>query len=97
MTPEALESDLSALENRSLGQSPLFRISWIPLYVVILSAVFRFAKRTGMRSRRTPRLPAPRALSTGILNMILDASPLKLAPPKDEERPSPSISIILSS
>jgi hypothetical protein len=40
---------------------------------VILSAVFRFAKRTGIRSRRTPRLPAPPVLPMGILNTILDA------------------------
>ncbi len=72
--PGALETEVSALENRRAGQSPLFRISWIPFYVVILSAVFRFAKRTGMRSRRTPRPPAPRALSMGILNMIQNAS-----------------------
>jgi hypothetical protein len=34
-----------------------------------------------MRSRRTPRLPAPRALSMGILKMILHASLVNLAPP----------------
>jgi hypothetical protein len=33
-----------------------------------------------MRSRRTPRLPAPPALSMGILNTILDASPPHLTP-----------------
>ena len=81
------ETEVSTLENRSVGPSPLFRISWTPFYVVILSAVFRFAKRTGMRSRRTPRLPAPRASSTGILNLIQNASPLHLPPAKNEGCP----------
>jgi hypothetical protein len=80
------------LKTPSVGQPQLFASHGILFYVVILSAVFRFAKRTGIRSRRTPRLPAPPALPMGILSTILDAKAHVISRPPSNRVPHLSAS-----